>query len=156
MRTLIVYATKYGATKKIAEDLGRYFGNAELLNIDDNPEPSIFDYDFVILGSFLTAGMIHKRIKNFAVSHAGELKTKHFGIYVSGLDSRGEAEYFNRNFAPDILSAVKAKAFLGGVFDPEKCGFFACKAIKILTKLNNYTSTIDDEKIKKFAEQLKI
>ena len=155
MRTLIIYATKYGATKIIAESIASHLEDADILDISSSHNPKISDYDCIVLGSPLTAGTIRKEIKEFANKYADELKSKNLGLYVSGLQASGEAEYFEQNFSSVLLETAKVKAFLGGIFDPEKCGFLARTAIKIITKLDRYTSTIDEEKIKLFAQNLK-
>jgi Flavodoxin len=155
MRTLIIYATKYGATKIIAESIASLLEDADILNISSNHNPKISDYDFIVLGSPLTAGKIRKEIKKFAEKYADELKSKNLGLYVSGLQASGEAECFEQNFSSVLLETAKAKAFLGGIFDPEKCGFLVRTAIKIIAKLDRYTSTIDEEEIKIFARNLK-
>jgi len=154
MKTLIVYATKYGATQKISEGIASRIDSAELHDINSNAKVSLADYDCVIIGSPLTAGMIRKEIKEFAGKNINELKSKRLGIFVSGLQESGEAEYLRKNFPPDLLAAAKAKAFLGGIFDPEKCGRLARIAIKAASKLDKYTSTIDEEKIDRFTRQL--
>lgn len=155
MRTLIIYATKNGATKKIAELLAASLGaEVTLQDIGEGPTTSAFEYDCVVLGSPLTAGMIRKEIKQFAANNADTLKEKRLGLYVSGLQGDGEAKYFEENFPAELLEAARAKAFLGGIFDPDKCGFVARKIIKTIAKLESYTSTIDEEKIRQFAALL--
>ena len=154
MRTIIIYATKHGATKKIGEYIANRINNAVLHDIDSAATISVSDYDCVVLGSPLTAGMIRREIKNFAVNHTAELKSKRLGLFVSGLQKDGEAEYLKQNFPQELLDHAAAKAFLGGIFDPEGCGFVARKLIKAVAKIDAYTSTIDEEKINLFVQRL--
>ena len=154
MKTLIIYATKNGATKKIAEAIAGYMGNATLHDINSAGSVSIGSYDCIILGSPLTAGQVHKSIKSFAVKHTNELQNKKLGIFLSGLQADGEDEYLKQNFSKELLDKADAKACLGGIFDPEKCGFFARTIIKAVSKLDTYTSTIDEGKIVLFAKAL--
>ena len=154
MKTVIIYATKYGATKKIAEKIAGLFNNAVLHDINSNNAVCIKDYDCVILGSPLTAGMVNGKIKKFAAEQIGDLKSKKSGIFLSGLQTDGETEYFKQNFSQVLLDSVTAKAFLGGIFDPEKCGFFARKIIKAAAKFDSYTNTIDEAKINEFVHRV--
>lgn len=154
MKTLIVYATKYGATKQIAELLREHLAGADLADAGKGETASLTGYDCVVLGSPLTAGSIRKEVKAFARQHAGELGGKRLGLFVSGLQGETEEAYFQQNFPPELLASVRAKAFLGGVFDPARCGFFARKVIKAVAKLDSYTNTIDPARVEAFAREL--
>jgi len=154
MKALIVYATKYGATKKIVERIASVTENVVMYDINDTSSLSISEYDCVVIGSPLTAGTINRKIKNFTTTHTDELQTKRLGLFLSGLQKESEVEYWTQNFSQEILDAAMAKAFLGGVFNPEKCGFFARKIIKAVAKLDSYTDTIDETKINEFVHQL--
>jgi len=155
MKTLIIYATKHGgATKIIAQAIAECMGNAILHDINSNNNISVNDYECVILGSSLTAGQIDKGLKRFAAENVEELQNKKLGIFLSGLQASGEEGYLKQNFPAELLDKAVAKAFMGGIFDPEKCGFLARTAIKVIAKLDSYTSTIDEEKIAVFAQTL--
>jgi len=154
MKALIVYATKHGATKQIAEQLAEYLGGADLVDVGAGETASLTEYDCVLLGSPLTAGSIRKEVGAFVRQHAGELGGKRLGLFVSGLQGEDEDSYFQQNFPPELLAAARAKAFLGGVFDPAKCGFVARKIIKAASKLEGYTNTIDPARVEAFAREL--
>ena len=154
MKTLIIYATKYGATEKIAQSIANHLNNADLHDINSSGTVSLDDYDCIILGSPLTAGQIRKEIKSFAAEYSTQLQSKRLGIFLSALQVDGETEYFKQNFSEELIDNAAAKACLGGIFDPEKCGFFARKIIKAVAKLDTYTTTVDEEKIKLFAQNL--
>ena len=154
MKTLIVYATKYGATKQIAEQLAEYLGGADIVDVGKGETASLTEYDCIVLGSPLTAGSIRKEVGAFVRQHAGELGGKRLGLFISGLQGEEEESYFRQNFSPELLAAARAKAFLGGVFDPAKCGFVARKIIKAVAKLEGYTNTIDPARVEAFARDL--
>ena len=154
MQTLIVYATKYGATRQIAESIAAEMGGAVLCDLSNGEAALLAEYDCVIIGSPLMAGAVRKEVKAFAMAHVNELATKKLGIFLSGLQAEGLEEYLSNNFLAELIDAAMAKALLGGIYDPEKCGFFARLIMKAATKRTQYTSTIDAEKIKAFAWQL--
>ena len=154
MRTLIVYASKHGAAKKIAEVIADSMGNAILHDACGDDKIAFDDYECVVLGSSLTAGRIRKDMKNFIDKHTDELCGKRFGIFLSGLQESGTEEYFEQNFSQELLYKAAEKAFLGGIFDPEKCGFMERVLIKAAAKLDAYTSTIDEEKIASFVRDM--
>jgi len=155
MKILIVYATKYGATKEIVGKLEGYLeGDVTTCNIDDKPTIKPKDYDCVIIGSPVVAGAIKKGIKEFAQNNVKELQEKKVGIFVSGLAEDGMSDYLRNNFPKELLATAKEKAFLGGIYDPQKCNFFARMILKAVAKMDKYTNTIDDEKISSFAKNL--
>jgi menaquinone-dependent protoporphyrinogen oxidase len=153
MKTLLIYQSKNGASSEIANRIAAQLGETVVYNLKDGV-PSLKNYDCVIIGSPLYAGMVLKGIKSFVEQHAEELCGKKFALFLSGLDSSKEQEYFQNNFSPQICQAAVEKCFLGGIYDPKKVGFIMRLIVKKVAKLSAYTNTIDDTKIKKFAEVL--
>jgi len=156
MKSLIVYATKYGATKTIAEGIASSMGNADLYDAGSDEKIMLNDYDCVVLGSPLTAGSIRKEIKRFISEHTVALQSKRLGIFLSGLQESDEEKYFTQNFPKELLDRTAVRAFLGGVFDPKKCGFLERKLIKLAAKIDTYTSTINADKIAEFARMMEV
>ena len=157
MKTLILYATKHGATADIAGRIADKMGDVVLHNIADGGSPSLHEFDCIIIGSSIYAGSIRKELKRFLARNADDqwssLRVKPLGIFLSGFD--GKDEVFTKNFSAPILQAAKVKAFLGGIFDPAKASGFERAIIKAVMKQTDYTSSIDDEKIAQFVQEIK-
>jgi len=154
MKTLILYASKRGATRQIAERIAKQLNGSVLCDITQTPVISLTDYDCVILGGAVTAGLIPRKLKRFVQNSTNELLAKRLGIFVSGLNANGLVEYLSQNFPAPLLEAATAKAFLGGIYDPALCSFFARAIIKAAAKLDKYTSTIDESEIVAFARKM--
>ena len=152
MKTLIIYATKHDATATLANHISNQIEFSVVHDLKQSTTPSIDDYDCIIVGSPVYAGAIHKGVKAFIEQNSKALCEKKLGLFLSGMDASGEEKYFDDNFSTDILQAATAKSVLGGIFDPQKAGFFERLIMKIATKQSGYTSTIDEDKIKLFAE----
>ncbi|MCL2847419.1 MAG: hypothetical protein FWE13_01535 [Firmicutes bacterium] len=56
MKILVVYATKNGATKEIAERIAKQISSSEICDVKSAEIPNINDFDCVILGSAIYAG----------------------------------------------------------------------------------------------------
>ena len=151
MRTLILYATKYGATCKIAESIADSMGGAVLHDLKQGGIPALAGFDCVIIGSSLYAGSIRKEAKVFLAQNADQLSGKRLGLFLSGLAKSDEQKYFRDNFPADLLEKAKAACFLDGIFDPKKAGAVERLIMKAVTKQSGYVSTIDEAKIKQFA-----
>ena len=57
MKTLILYATKHGATRKIAKLIAQEIPDSVVKDVEES-DPHLPSYDCVILGSSLMAGQI--------------------------------------------------------------------------------------------------
>ena len=156
MKTLILYATKHGATHEIAERIAKKIPGAILHDLKQANIPPLADYSCVIIGSSIYVGSIRKEAKVFLAQNVDILKEKNLGLFLCGLQAEEEKQYFASNFPPDILTSAKSAIFLGGVFDPKKAGFMARFIMKAVTKQPGYVDRIDYEKIEQFVEAISI
>jgi len=154
MKTIILYATKYGAAADIAKRIADKIEGAVIHNLKLNA-PSIADFDCVILGSSVYAGNIRKEAKAFLAQNAAALQETKFGLFLCGIGEENAKSYFNANFSKEILQKAKATCFPGGTFDPKKANGFERFIIKLITKKSSYIDLIDDKKIEQFAQEMK-
>ena len=153
MKTLILHATKHGATRKIAKLIAQEIPDSVVKDVEES-DPHLPSYDCVILGSSLMAGQIRKPLKNYIAKHQSELLTKKLGLFLSGLAEEEEEKYFNHNFPPEILQAAATKHILGGIYDPQQCNALEKVVMRIVTKSNSYISTVKSDKIAAFVHEL--
>lgn len=102
MGTLILYATKYGAAEKIAKHIAERLGHAVLHDLKQNDTPALSEFDTIIIGSSIYAGMIRKEAKAFLLKNADILREKKIGIFLSSMnidEDKGKT-YFETNFPP--------------------------------------------------------
>jgi len=152
MKTLILYATKHGATAEVAKRIAKGIEGAVLHDIKQNDIPGINDFDCVIIGSSLYAGTINKEVKTFLAKYEKDLSTKSIGLFLSGLDNNSSQVFFENNFSQELLTTAKATCFAGGIYDPEKVGWFGRFIMKAASKLTVYTDKIDNSEIERFVE----
>jgi len=153
MATLILYASKHGAAKEIAGRIAGKIEGAVMCDLKQSDIPALSDFDCVIIGSSLYAGSMRGEAKAFIAKNADELCGKSVGLFLSGF-SVSDSD-FEKNFPPKLLQAAKAKAFLGGIFDPQKATAIERFIIKIVMKKAAYIERIDDDAIAKFADAMK-
>ena len=156
MKTLIVYASQYGATREIAQRIADRISGAVVHDLKQSKLQSVDAFDCVIIGSPLYVGSIRKEVKAFLTGNIEFLRGKSLGLFLSGLEPENEQMCFEKNFPPDILSASKAKCFTGGRYDPAKAGRFHKLLLRIVGKPTSNLDTIDDEVIEQFAEAMRI
>jgi menaquinone-dependent protoporphyrinogen oxidase len=155
MKTLILYATKYGAAGEIAKRVAGQIEGAVVHDLKQPGVPSLNGFDCIIVGSSLYAGMIRKEAKAFLSQNADILKKKKLGLFLSGIDTSKGKGYFESAIPGDVLQAAKATAFLGGIFDPKKAAAMEKLIMKAVTKKAGYVDAIDDDKIRQFVEEIK-
>ncbi|MCL2616226.1 MAG: flavodoxin domain-containing protein [Defluviitaleaceae bacterium] len=156
MNTLILYATKYGGIRYIVQRIADGMGGAKLHNLGQGGIPALDGFDCVIIGSSIYIGSIRKEAKAFLSQHAGSLRGKRLGLFLSGMEPENGGQYLEKNFTADLLSEAKAASFLGGSIDPAKLGVIDRFLIKIAGKtVSEPTNNISDEKIAQFVEVMR-
>ena len=155
MKTIILYATKYGAAAEIAQRLAAQLDEASVYDLKKEDIPSLHEFECVIVGSSIYAGTFRKEAKGFLAQNADELCNKKLGLFISGMSESEGDEAFKANVPDRVLEAAVVKNILGGIFDPKKANFFERLVMKAVTKQSGYVSNISDEKIRKFVEVIK-
>ena len=151
MKTLLLYATKYGATAEIAKRVAAQLDHAIIHDLKQGSIPQLKDFDCIIVGSSIYAGAFRKEAKTFIAQNADELITRKLGLFICSIGDGDEDKIFKINVPDNVLQAVKAKAALGGTFDPKKANFLERLIMKAATKQSGYVDNINDEKIIKFT-----
>jgi menaquinone-dependent protoporphyrinogen oxidase len=154
MKTLILYATKHGAAKDIAERIAKLIPDSVVCNIKSDSIPVLDDFNCIIFGTSVYAGKIRKEASAFLANHEVDLASKHLGLFLSGMSPQEDSQYFPTNFPKMVLDAVVVKSLLGGAFNPETANFFEKLIMKMVTKQSGPISTIDDERISAFVDAL--
>ena len=152
MKTLILYASKYGAGQSAAQMLAVSLDEATLCNVRHESPPPLENFEFVIIGGSIYAGSVHKKLKLFITENSKELINKTKGIFLTCFSEN--QNYFEKNFPKELLESVENKEILGGIFDPEKAGKLECFIIKNIMKQKDYINTLNDEKINNFIKKL--
>ncbi len=156
MKTAILYAGKYGATADIAGRLAARLDGAEVFDLGNGPAPDIADFDCVVIGSALYAGMVRKPAKAFVEQNQEALIKKQLALFFSGMQPGEDnaAQYSAQNYPAAVVSHATVKACLGGRFDPEKANFFERFIFKMVAKEAASRDTLSDEAIEAFAGSL--
>lgn len=168
MKTLIVYSSKYGATKKCAEKIGKALGKDVLvINLKREKVPTLNSYDKVIIGSSVYAGMLRKEVKAFCKANESILKTKKLAVFLSCFDTAGVARYIKENLPLALVEEIKVTGCCGGVMDFKKMNFFERFMVRQISKMQkgeggmlpdltdkDYVETITDEQIEVFVKAI--
>jgi len=156
MKTLILYATKYGAAREIAQKIAGIIDGSEIRDLKEGGIPPLSEYDCVIVGSSIYVGKIRKEARTFIAENSDALCGKRLGLYISGFEPQSAEACFKSNFPEKLLSHATVTAFLGGILDPKKAGGFDLFLLRAAKVSAGYMNTISDVEIKRFAEALSV
>ena len=132
MNVLVVYASRYGSTKGIAEFIAgrlRERGlDAEALSVDASPDPAAFDA--VVLGSAVYLGRWMKEAVAFAERHRASLTSRPAWLFSSGpLTLKDGVTMDDPDVVPQEIAALqemiqpRGHRIFFGALDPGKLGF---------------------------------
>ena len=153
MKTLIIFASKNGATADLATRIGGHF-DAVTCDIKNIKEIQLDDFDRIIIGSPVYIGEINKALKKYISANESALLQKKLGLFLCGLQPKEKDIVFNKNFSPQILNHATVKSFLGGIYDPQKTGAFSRFLLRAVATLSGYTNTMDDALVAQFINEL--
>ncbi len=136
MKTIIVYAGKYGTTGKCAGVLQKELkGETLLCDLTKEPSPDISSYDAVIIGGSIYAGSIRKEVSRFCTRYGAELERKKLGLFVCCAASGSSAgKYIGSQYPGPLAAHASVKGTFGGEFLFQRMGFFDRMIIKMITK----------------------
>ena len=146
MRTLIIYSSKYGAAKEVAEKIKRGIkADCDLMSIQQEKEMDLGKYDRVLLGTSVYAGQIGKELKAFCESHKEELLQKKVGAFFVCL-MKGQVErYLKDNYGEELANHFYTAEECGGAFNVPKMNF----AERMITRM--VVKTLKDSEGKPIA-----
>lgn len=154
MKTLIAYASKYGTTKECAELLAASLkGEADLVNLGTTPTPSLAEYEAVVVGGSIYAGLLRKPVRQFCKKNKHALLRVRFGCFLcKASPSTAAQEEFLNNFDSDLLAHASAKSNFGGRVNEDTMGFWDKLIMGAVAKHSGMRPPhIDPEKIRSFA-----
>jgi menaquinone-dependent protoporphyrinogen oxidase len=139
-KILVSYASKYGATREIAEKIGEELTQHFKVDIASVGEVKDLDkYQCIILGSAVYVGNWRKAARKFLTKNAEILATKKVWLFSSGPTGQGDpAELLKGWKFPEKLGKIietitpKEVVVFHGSLDVSKLNFIERKAIKMV------------------------
>ena len=116
MATTIVYESRYGTTKEIAETIARDLdGDIEIARPGSVSAERLANSDTIIIGSPIYAGSGSKKIVNFCQRHRSLLLERRIGLFISCMyrDEKAEQQIAEA-FPAWLISHAEHTDWLGG------------------------------------------
>ena len=162
MKTLIIYSSKTGITKKCAALLAANIGadSCDLFEVSENI-PDFSGYDCIAIGSYIRMGVIDKKISAFLQKHKEELFKTKFGLFICSCLADKVDEAITNNFSEEFLNHAAIIDWFGGELPKDKIKGFDKLVVNSIIKIAktdpNFTvyEKIIPESITNFASVLK-
>ena len=113
MTSLILYATKSGASEVCANLLSKELNNCATCNIE-NENPNIEEFDTIILGSGVRYEKIYKPIRDFIKKNHDQLLKKNMGYFICNEKPKTTQALLESNFSEDLRKAAINMDSFGG------------------------------------------
>jgi len=117
MKTIIIYASRYGTAKECAERLAKELkGSVECVSAVNASSVELNRYDRIILGGGIYAGSLNAVFKQYIDQKTGEMLQKRIGLFLCGIPASPaeEERSFAANFPQRLLQSAVVKSHFGG------------------------------------------
>lgn len=155
MKTLIVYASKYGALEECVGILRKFLDkDADVIRLKNKqPELDLAVYETVLIGGSVHAGRIQNAVKKFCERNLPALASKRIGLFLSALTPPDQAlHYFESNFPAPLVQNARAKSSFGGKVTYELMNPIESFILKRISKKDKSFSEISVKHIEDFAK----
>jgi menaquinone-dependent protoporphyrinogen oxidase len=153
MKTLIIYGTHKGCTRKCAALVREQIGNAEMQDVARLRKVDLNDHDTIVLGTSVWAGKIHPKVRRFVERNLQVLLGKRVGLFICSGDEK--TDYFVPNYPAELMEHAEVKAHFGGELDIKDYGPFMRFVLKKAAGVTESYSRLKPEAIARFSSALR-
>jgi menaquinone-dependent protoporphyrinogen IX oxidase len=149
LRALIVYGTRYGATKGTAEEIAKVLReenfDVKVVNAQEEKVKDISEYGLIAVGSGVACGRWVSEAEDFLKKFRKDLGNKKLALFVSSVEPIAEREGNLEEVAKihkiDLEDRASkyglkpaARRFFGGIIDFNRMGFLTRKGMEAAFK----------------------
>lgn len=156
MKIAIIYATKHGCADKCAHTLANEIEtNTAIINLELSTDANLAEFDTIIIGGSIHAGMINKKVKKFIDKNIEKLLEKKLGLFLCCLfDGDTALKQFQDAYPEELRNKAVAHGLFGGELDFNKMNFIEKTIVKKVANIEKSVSNINYANIKDFAEKI--
>jgi menaquinone-dependent protoporphyrinogen oxidase len=157
MKTVAIFSSSHGTTEKAANMLKENLkGEVTTINLRKDNNPNVEDYDAIIIGGSIHAGSMQSKVKKFVEKNKDVLTTKKLGLFICCMDEKKAQEQFENAYPEDLRKASVSSGLFGGEFLLDKMNFVERMIVKKVSGQTSNVSKLNENAIKKFAEDFNL
>ena len=156
MKTAIIYASKHGTTRLVANEIKKQLATDEVVLIDLKHQNRIElrQFDRILIGSSVYAGSVMPQVRKFVEQNMVDLLQKEVGIFVCCMFFAKAQEQIEKGFPQTLLEHARSVKHMGGEFRFDEMNFIERLLVKKIAGATGSVSKIAQDNIKIFAEEL--
>lgn len=156
MKTLIIYASRHGFTRRCVELLRESLDNQpDLHNLAQGHAPDLTGYDQIVLGGPVYGGHLLPSLLTFVRTKTSELLAKPLYLFVTSLSAKATAKaYLAGDLPSDLLAHARRKAAFGGGVTQKDLSLFERWDVHLTKGIREDVSNLDIHEIAALAADL--
>ncbi|WP_195983480.1 flavodoxin domain-containing protein [Clostridium sp. D33t1_170424_F3] len=153
MKTVIVYASKYGCTEQCVSILEQHLkSDVSVCEASQAGKLDLQSFDCIIAGASVYALKLRKEMQAFCTQNESLLLQKKLGLFICCSTPLKQADYIDHFYAPALLEHAIAKANFGGEIHLEKMRWGDRMVMKLVEKSPDFQYPhILEKEIQQFA-----
>jgi menaquinone-dependent protoporphyrinogen oxidase len=157
MKTLIIYMSHHGTTRKVVDRLESDIGTEHTQSIDlgKNDAPDLSDAETIIIGGSIHMGQIQSKIKRFCELQKEVLLKKRLGLFLCFMNEELGVEEFNNAYPAELRNHAIAHGLFGGELLMDKMNFIEKFIIRIVAKETRSVSRLNYPAIDRFIQVMR-
>lgn len=149
MKIILIYTSKHGGCKMIAQEIKNKI-NCECYSLEEF-HGDVQDFDVIILGSPVYAGMLDKKMIAFASSCLKVSEKVYF--FTSGMVKKDYQKVMTENLGEVPFSKMRQGACLGGVLNFPDMNIVERNILKLINKNAKLVPSIDKKTVYNLIDQ---
>lgn len=155
MNTVIIYTSKHGFTRAVAEQISKMIeGNVDLIKVEDVRPDHIKKSDKIIFGSPIYSGKIQGHMADLINQYKKDLVDKSCAMYISSLNEFKTMSYLEQSLSKGFINNLLALVYVGYGLDYDKMNLVEKIAVKAMIKTNTSNESINKEALETLIVKL--
>jgi len=156
MKTIIIYSTKHGFTKTVAEQLNKMIDDSvQLFDTNEVTYEVISDAEKIIFGSPVYSGKLRRDMVDLINKYKTDLVEKTIGMYVCSVNEFKTTSYLEQSLSKGFINHLSSVVCAGYGVDFDQMKLFEKVAIRTIIKKDDMDTGIRVEALKKLVKKLK-
>jgi len=155
MNTVIIYTSKHGFTKSVANELKNMVeGTVDVLTVEEVTVDHIKSSDKIIFGSPVYSGKIRRQMADLINDYKNELVDKSCAVYISSVNEFKTMSYLEQSLSKGFISNLVDVVYAGYGLNYDKMNLVEKVAVKAMIKTDTSNESINKDALQQLINKL--